>query len=70
MRSLLKPNRFWRNSTGPGLSSLTASATSPITGSASMRIAKPTTWSNSHFITRSQSVIGASNTSSVGTSPR
>ena len=38
MRSLLKPNRFWRNSTGPGLSSLTASATRPITGSASSRI--------------------------------
>ena len=40
MRSLLKPNRFWRNSTGPGLSSLTASATRPITGSASSRISE------------------------------
>ena len=38
MRSLLKPKRFWRNSTGPGLSSLIASATSAITGSASSRI--------------------------------
>ena len=70
MRSLLKPNRFWRNSAGPGLSSLTATATNPITGNASTRITKPTTWSNSHFITRSQSVIGASNTWSVGTAPR
>ena len=30
----------------------------------------PTTWSNSHFITTSQSVIGSSNTSSTGTLPR
>ena len=42
MGSLLKPNRCWRKITGPGLSSLTASATSAITGAASSSTMEPT----------------------------
>ena len=41
-----------------------------ITGDAASRISAPTTRSKACFITWSQSVIGASNTSSVGTLPR
>ena len=50
--------------------SLAAYAQAHITGEIKNRMIAPTKRSNIHLITRSQSVIGASNTSRVGTLPR
>ena len=67
--SLLKPCRFWRKNTGPGLSSLMAMAVAIITGDSSASATSATSLSNSHLKTRFQSEIGRSARSNTGTPP-
>lgn len=69
MISLLKPCRFCLNSTGPLLSSLMAMAVTSITGEKTMTPMIEKRMSKARLATESQSLIGLSKMSSIGTEP-
>ena len=69
MISLLKPWRFCLKSTGPLLSSFMAIAVATITGENTMMPIRLKTMSKARLATESQSLIGLSRISSIGTEP-
>ena len=69
MISLLKPCRFCRNITGPLLSSLMAIAVASMTGENTTMPMRLKMMSKARLATESQSLIGLSKISSIGTEP-